>query len=939
MTARLRLLLMIAAAGATALPLRAAEPLPIEDISLESGPSAGASDPYLVSDIDPGPKGDSSNPSGLLSLGQIVLFRARAQEKDFDIWRTDGSEGGTYPVTSCTGSCSPAVVPPFIRADRRAFFWVQWPLWALWVTDGTPSGTRAVLSGIEPAGPAVWVAEAEKLYFVGRDAQHGDELWVSDGTTAGTHQVRDLRPGAESSAPSLLTSFKGSCVFLGSHASGKFALWRTDGTSRGTTLLAGPWAKGAFFSSWLTSTKSRFYFQASTPRKGSELWVSDGTVNGTKVLDLIPGPSSAFITSTFGGGSSLFFALARGGKEELWSSEGTSQSTRRFSSTTFSQIILSEATPLGPRTIFMADDGFHGLEPWAADLVTRTVSQLGDVCPESCRGFSSSLGLVGGKLLLAGRGQRGSELWLTDGTASGTRMLHDFCPEAIPLPDCPTSVVTFAPLPRRLLLLTASEYIKNLWTVTWTRAGDVSVAKLESIDSTVARSLSQAAVAGSAAVFPARDELHGQELWSTDGTAAGTKLLRDIATGDLGGSMPSMFRAAGSTLSFLADDGVHGNELWRSDGTEAGTRLVDDLVPGPGSPSIQPNKTATLGENLFFVWEPDDSSDPFGGLWVSNGAAAGTKRLAPAGFLSSLAAASDRVLFGGYDDAHGTEPWISMGTPTGTTLLKDISPGSAPSYPRNIVAAGQRFFFTAENEEVGRELWVSDGTPQGTQLVVDLTPGEEGSDFGPLEPTGDHLLFIRHPQYAISELWRTDGSPAGTKLLGTFEAPYFPIPRPIVPIGEGAVVFAHDAIWASNGQPGGLRLVGSAIAENSTPRLYKGHIYFAGLAASALALWRTDGTPAGTAPVKDRDGNPIYLPKAFEVFDSRLFFVANVGDGEGLWMSDGTASPQAIRRLATRNSSGSSWPVLAVGNRLYFLGWDRDHGWELWALKGAPNTR
>ena len=63
-----------------------------------------------------------------------------------------------------------------------------------------------------------------------------------------------------------------------------------------------------------------------------------------------------------------------------------------------------------------------------------------------------------------------------------------------------------------------------------------------------------------AVFFGADNGQHGRELWSSDGTEAGTVMVKDIHPG--GSSSPSDLSAAAGTLFFEARDGTHGQELW-----------------------------------------------------------------------------------------------------------------------------------------------------------------------------------------------------------------------------------------------------------------------------------------------------------------------------------------------------------------------------------------
>ncbi len=96
----------------------------------------------------------------------------------------------------------------------------------------------------------------------------------------------------------------------------------------------------------------------------------------------------------------------------------------------------------------------------------------------------------------------------------------------------------------------------------------------------------------------------GEELWKSDGTAAGTVLVRDINPGNAS-SYPYGLVNVGGTLFFSATSPSLGAELWKSDGTSAGTVPVRNLVAG--SDGSYPASLTAVGSTLYFAARTNSS--------------------------------------------------------------------------------------------------------------------------------------------------------------------------------------------------------------------------------------------------------------------------------------------------------------------------------------------
>jgi ELWxxDGT repeat protein len=267
-------------------------------------------------------------------------------------------------------------------------------------------------------------------------------------------------------------------------------------------------------------------------------------------------------------------------------------------------------------------------------------------------------------------------------------------------------------------------------------------------------------------------------LYVTDGTPAGTFKLTATSAPAVSPLPYGIDSSSGQALVvnhvlyFVGYESASGEELWKTDGTAAGTALVKDIYEGSSGSNIA--YMTEMGGKLYFSAEGYTGSTSTGyELWVSDGTAAGTKPVgdinsASQGSFDWITTCNGQLFFAATNPTVGNELWVSDGDPTnatGTMLVKDIEPGtdsSAPSYP---ICFKSKLFFRAYNHLSGNELYSSNGTEAGT-IVLDLNPiVGQGSSPQVKVATETSLYFTAEMPEFGTELWVTDGDL--TSLSGT----------------------------------------------------------------------------------------------------------------------------------------------------------------------------
>jgi ELWxxDGT repeat protein len=803
------------------------------------------------------------------------------------------------------------------------------------------------------AKPTNLTVVGERLFFVADDGVHGRELWFSDGTESGTNMVVDLTPGSANTLDEgdgyYFTAVGNQLFFVitGPYDQQQDRLYVSDGTAAGTRLL---WQSAIGKPAALGTT-------AFVPTSEG-LLRSDGSVAGTSIILV---PDETYKISSVAATTERVFGVSYGtgtpSPTVLWSIKPDGSDLQRYpgfkpySLRAIGNAMFFSAGVPGSQTVEVYR--MDGRTAAAQLLITTQSNSYFEVFPTDNGQFYLTLG--------------GSSLiWLSDGTMAGTRVtLGNFFTYERPVV-----------LGNQLIVPAEEPFLHNGTVNHRLELRDIFPGPVSSSPRHMTRM-------GDKVYFSATDGQHGEELWVTDGTPAGTQQLRELNPG-LSGIEARFARIGelvrlGNRLFFHADDGIHGQELWVSDGTAIGTRLVRNILRDSVAFGSTPSQVVERNGQAYFV-----ATTRAGGreIWRSDGTAAGTTQFTDIGTGplsgvegSFLAASDQRFYFSGQATITGSVGlWASDGTLTNTRLV------SAPFMSMsNLRSVGEQVFFSGN---YGR-LWVSDGTLSSTvavspalelSLPVATAAGKlyfrgyyltlwlsDGSlnDFKkiwpPNPPTPRSPLGGPSPVPGLYELttvgeraFFVDGSYSywdgliygNLYLINDSAESRFLVHEQARQIGEltalnGKLYYrVNDALWVCDGLTGERNLLATLPTTKPLQLLASASQLYI---ATDSKLYVSDGSAAGTVVIAENIAANLNAGLAV---GERVFFPASTAEhGNEPWFSDGTAAATAMladlrpgpKDSINRDTYTTAVFSTAIG-RLFFTADDGVNGQELWSV-------
>jgi ELWxxDGT repeat protein len=433
------------------------------------------------------------------------------------------------------------------------------------------------------------------------------------------------------------------------------------------------------------------YFAADDFVGSQQLYRTDGTPGGTYALTTFGYPftttSGSYLTDLTVVGDTLYFVarLYGSGDATLYKSDGTAAGT-----VVAANVWATNLVNLNGTLYFRGGGGpAYSLPLWKSDGTpqgTVIVKQFGD----GGTAYENEFGLVesGGVLYLSNHG-----LWKSDGTTEGTVPVR----VATQSPSgAPASVSNLGVFGGRVYFASGidADPYESLWVSDDTTAGTV---RIEVQDQLLRPSDTEPMVGvGGRVFFVARTWWNDYDLWVTDGTNAGTHVVKDVSDGP----PRSLTVLPDGRVAFIAGDGLV-DRLWVTDGTDAGTKSFATY----GVSGVQGGVTApkVFGSSLYY-FAPNPG--PTWTLYKSDVTPVGTHAVVTFNGSIRPSPLSDfgagKMFFGADDGVHGAQPYVTDGTAAGTTRVRTVTHPDV-AHPDWMVGAGSVAYFTSTDRGLRSE--------------------------------------------------------------------------------------------------------------------------------------------------------------------------------------------------------------------------------------------
>ncbi|WP_343663405.1 T9SS type A sorting domain-containing protein [Chryseobacterium mucoviscidosis] len=814
------------------------------------------SKPHLVKDINTN-YGSISSSSFFKELNGTLLFTATSNSignSYQQLWRSDGTENGTYLLKIINPNYDTNISNPIILGNKMFFTTNVNNSSDLWVTDGTEAGTKIVkkINSTGDSSATYPFIFNNEIYFLANDGITGMELWKSNGTENGTVLVFDFYTGSSNGIILKPIVYNNNIYFIGKQSANMQGLWKYDGTQ---TQLVKNFININYFDPVILQNKIIFCINTTS---GFQLWSSDGTVTNTNPLFTTP-PYSSVITYSkplrvFN--NKLYFEVTDSSfNTSNWISGGTASSTVSLSSTI---PVLSNATIVGNSSgnnylIFRSNNNDH---------------------------------------------------YISDGTISGTKFISDitlisnYTGYGLNVLEYNDSLILNGKNKKNGIELFKYNFSTNLSTI------------LDDIHHKMSSDINASVSLNNKLIYFGNGFNEGTELFTSDGTASNTKLLKDMNVGEYSTVYTgdnNYFFKNGSRAFFRCTVGT-GYEPCVTDGTEAGTYLIKDLSPfNQGSLNEDPYFMTLDGNNVLFG--ADDGANNTTGasrLWRTDGTQSGTYKIHDVqivggnGYKSSTL--NGKVYFTGYDTNNVYSIWVTDGTTAGTYIFKTFYDLQGNNIiPRIINTLGNQFVIIVNDVtsqfNFYQKMLTSDGISSAniTQIATFAKSSQSsGGIIGETIVYNNKLYFYAfnytgtYPTDAY-KLYSTDGTITGTNVFSSLISSCCVVDIKFNICGSKLYIL-KDKLYVTDG-------INQPVALDNGSHAFKNfncvndNLFFLNNQYQDYKIWTSNGTVSGTYPFNlyangHLIGNNESIYKLASTND-KLFYLANFYNTDVLKESGG----------------------------------------------------